>query len=66
MVSVGSMLLMLVIDLWQEEMEWEPVVHDHRGEEIALFVLGTAIVAAIVIVRRIMRRERSARRRMLE
>lgn len=60
------MFLSLSIIRCQEEIGWDPVVRDHRGEEIALFVLGTAIVAAIVIVGRMMRRERSANRRMLE
>ncbi len=52
----------------QEQVGWDPVVRDHRGSELAIFLLGTSVVALIVIALRIVkaRREKPASRRMLE
>jgi len=51
---------------WQEEIGWEPIDLDHRPEMIGMFVFGAAIVAVIVVARRLLRREKPANRKILE
>ena len=55
-----------IFAVWQEAVGWDPINTDHRPEMIGMFVFGAAIVAVIVVARRLLRREKPAHRKILE
>jgi hypothetical protein len=57
---------LLTFATWQEQVAWDPIDTDHRPEMIGMFVFGAAIVAVIVVARRLLRREKPANRKILE